>query len=225
MNTHGFSFHGVTLQALPSGALHWPEAGILVVSDLHLGKSARLSAVGGAQLPPYETRETLQRLDDDLAATKTQRVICLGDSFDAPGIESALPQEDLLWITRLQAGREWIWIAGNHDPAPVTLKGAHRAEHSEAALTFRHIATPDGRAEVSGHYHPKARLSLRGRSVTRPCFLVDDTRLILPAYGAYTGGLHCDAPVLSDLMDPSAQAILTGPRPVAIPMPRRARAG
>lgn len=224
MNTFAFTFHGSTLHALPSGALHWPDTGLLAVSDLHLGKSARLSAVGGAQLPPYETRETLQRLDADLAATGAARVICLGDSFDAPGLDARLPEDDLLWITRLQAGRDWTWITGNHDPAPVTLKGHHRAEQREGPLTFRHIAAPGARAEISGHYHPKARLSARGRSLTRPCFLRDAHRLILPAYGAYTGGLHCDSAPLSDLMLPGAEAILTGPRLYAIPMPRRAQA-
>ncbi|MGP6087348.1 ligase-associated DNA damage response endonuclease PdeM [Antarctobacter jejuensis] len=222
MNTHPFTFHGAHLHALPSGALHWPEAQLLVVSDLHLGKSARLSAVGGAQLPPYENRETLQRLDTDLAATGATRVICLGDSFDAAGLDALLPEEDLLWITRLQAGRDWTWITGNHDPAPVALAGHHRADHREGALTFRHIATTGTPGEVSGHYHPKARLSARGRSLSRPCFLCDAQRLILPAYGAYTGGLYCDSPALSSLMDADAQAILTGPRLYAIPMPRRA---
>lgn len=220
MNTLGFEFKGLLLRALPSGALYWPDTGLLVVSDMHLGKSARLSAVGGAQLPPYETRETLQRLDDDLASTGATRVICLGDSFDAPGIDAALPEEELLWITRLQAGRDWIWIAGNHDPAPVTLKGHHRAEHREGPLTFRHIASAGASGEVSGHYHPKARLHARGRRFSRPCFLYDADRLILPAYGAYTGGLFCDAPVLSTLMAPGALAILIGAPPVAIPMPR-----
>lgn len=224
MNAHPFTFHGADLHALSSGALFWPKARLLVVSDLHLGKSARLSAVGGAQLPPYETRETLQRLDSDLSATGATRVICLGDSFDAAGLDALLPEEDLLWITRLQAGRDWTWITGNHDPAPVALNGHHRAEQREDGLTFRHIATAGATAEVSGHYHPKARLSARGRSLTRPCFLRDSRRLILPAYGTYTGGLPCDSPTLSALMDAGAQAILTGPRLYAIPMPRRARA-
>lgn len=220
MNTHAFQFHGAQLRALPSGAMHWPLERVLVVSDLHLGKSARLSEVGGAQLPPYDTRETLTRLEADIAATEPRHVICLGDSFDSQAIARALPQDERLWITALQAGRSWTWIEGNHDPGPVELGGAHLAALTIGALTFRHIATTAGTGEVSGHYHPKARLALRGRWVSRPCFLVDDTRMILPAYGAYTGGLRSDAPELSGLMHPNALAILTGRTPLAIPMPR-----
>ncbi|MDA7424100.1 ligase-associated DNA damage response endonuclease PdeM [Thalassococcus lentus] len=222
MNTHPFSFCTAQLVACPSGALYWPEKGLLVVSDLHLGKSARLSAVGGAPLPPYETRETLMRLEADLDATGAQSVICLGDSFDAPGIDAALPEDEQLWITRLQAGRNWIWIEGNHDPGPVALGGTHKADFSLGPLVFRHIACagPVSAGEVSGHYHPKARLDLRGRSLTKPCFLYDTQRLILPAYGAYTGGLHTHSAVLNKLMQPEARAILIGTHARAIPMPR-----
>ncbi|MFW2545067.1 ligase-associated DNA damage response endonuclease PdeM [Primorskyibacter sp. 2E107] len=219
MNTHAFSFHGAQLLALPSGALHWPEQELLVVSDLHLGKSARLSAVGGAQLPPYDSRETLLRLEADLETSAARRVICLGDSFDAPGIEAALPEPDRLWITRLQAGRDWTWIEGNHDPGPVALGGTHRDSLEIGALQFRHIASGQI-GEVSGHYHPKARLQLRGRSLSRPCFLVDSARLILPAFGAYTGGLDCTRAPLCGMMRDGAMAILTGQRALAIPMPR-----
>lgn len=220
MNTFGLTFCGAALAALPSGALHWPERALLVVSDLHLGKSARLSSVGGAQLPPYEVRATLERLDADLTQTGARHVICLGDSFDFPGLERYLPEEDLLWLTRLQAGRRWTWIEGNHDPGPIDLGGEHRAEVTLGPLTFRHIATTE-RAEVSGHYHPKIRLQARGATLSRPCFLYDSDRLILPAYGAYTGGLACDRPPLATLMAADALAILTGPKPVAVPMPRR----
>ncbi|WP_136442885.1 ligase-associated DNA damage response endonuclease PdeM [Pacificoceanicola onchidii] len=222
MNTrlsHSFDFHGAALEALPSGSLFWPDARLLVVSDLHLGKSARLSAVGGAQLPPYETRETLMKLERDIEATAAQRVICLGDSFDAPEIEAALREDERLWITRLQAGRDWTWIEGNHDPGPVSLGGAHRDALVIGPLTFRHIAS-EATGEVSGHYHPKARLSARGKSLSRPCFLVDQKRLILPAFGAYTGGLFCCRAPLSEMMGYGAMAILTGARAVAIPMPR-----
>ena len=220
MNTLPFRFRDAMLAALPSGALHWPDERLLVVSDLHFCKSARLSAVGGAALPPYETRDTLLRLEADLEATGAERVICLGDSFDTAQVEGELPEADRVWIARLQAGRSWVWIEGNHDPGPVALGGAHLAELRIGGLLFRHIATHGAEGEVSGHYHPKARLKLRGRTLSRPCFLLDAVRLILPAYGAYTGGLRSDSAALCALMAGDARAILTGPRPVAIPMPR-----
>ncbi|SDY36558.1 ligase-associated DNA damage response endonuclease PdeM [Citreimonas salinaria] len=222
MNSHAFIFHGERLCALPSGALHWPGLSVLVVSDLHLGKAARLSAVGGAALPPYEARETLSRLSHDLEITGAGRVICLGDSFDAAGLDVHLPEDDLMFIARLQAGRDWDWIEGNHDPGPVSLGGTHRADLSLGPLVFRHIASDAAEGEVSGHYHPKARFTARGRALSMPCFLVDERRLVMPAYGAYTGGLWTDSATLSALMGKGAQAILTGRRPCAIPMPRRA---
>ncbi|MEQ5871351.1 ligase-associated DNA damage response endonuclease PdeM [Sagittula sp. NFXS13] len=224
MNTHEFTFSGEALTALPSGGLYWADADLLIVSDLHLGKSARLSAVGGAQLPPYETRATLDRLNADLVWTGATEVLCLGDSFDAPGLDQCLPEDDLLWLTRLQAGRRWTWIEGNHDPGPVALGGAHLADLTRGPLTFRHIAAAAPRGEVSGHYHPKARVRLRGTALSRPCFLMDAQRLILPAYGTYTGGLFSHDAALCALMGPEAQAILTGPRPIAMPMPRAGRA-
>ena len=221
MNMVEFHFCGAALTALPSGALHWPAQALLVVSDLHLGKSARQARHGGAQLPPYETRATLERLQADLEATGARRVICLGDSFDADGLDACLPEDDLLWLTGMMAGRDWTWIEGNHDPGPVALGGSHRESLRIGPLTFRHIAGPDT-AEVSGHYHPKAHLDLRGRRISRPCFLLDAARLILPAYGAYTGGLRCDSATLTALMAPEARAILTGRPMLTVPMPRRA---
>lgn len=220
MNRLAFSFCGAALDALASGALWWAEKGLLVVSDLHFGKSARAARLGGATLPPYEGRETLTRLEADLAATGARQVICLGDSFDFPEMGAALPEDDMLWIARLQAGRDWVWIEGNHDPGPIGIGGSHRAEMAVGGLTFRHIAQPGARAEVSGHYHPKAFVTARGRRITRACFLRDGARLILPAYGAYTGGLRCDRAPLSGIMETGARAILTGRQPVEIPMPR-----
>ncbi|ETX30207.1 ligase-associated DNA damage response endonuclease PdeM [Roseivivax isoporae] len=220
MNAHAFSFSGATLHALPSGGLFWPDESLLVVSDLHLGKCARLAEWGGAALPPYDTTETLRRLEDDLAATGATSVLCLGDSFDSVGIGAALPEDDRARIAGLQSGRDWIWIEGNHDRGPCGPGGRHCDTLVRSGLTFRHIATRDGTGEVSGHYHPKAQLFARGRAISRPCFLVDAVRLILPAYGVYAGGLRTDSATLSRLMDAPAQAILTGTRPVAIPMPR-----
>jgi len=215
MNAYDLDLAGVRLCALPSGALHWPAEAALCVSDLHFGKAERLARRGGALLPPYETRTTLARLDADLEATRARRVICLGDSFDDLDAALALPEAERLWLIRLMAGRDWTWILGNHDPAPVDYGGSHRAELRIGSLAFRHVATADT-PEISGHYHPKAGVA--GRS--RPCFLADAARLILPAYGTYTGGLACHDPVLTALMQPAALAILTGPRAIALPMPR-----
>ncbi len=221
---HLLTFCGARLVALPSGAVHWPDQDALIVSDLHFGKAARLSSVGGAALPPYDMRATLTKLDADIAATDAARVICLGDSLDFAELDTALPEDDLMWLARLQAGRRWDWIEGNHDPGPNSLGGTFRASLDLGGLTLRHIARAGARGELSGHYHPKARIMARGRMIARPCFVVDATRLILPAYGAYTGGLWTDSATLSSLMMPDAQAILTGPKPVAIPMPRCAPA-
>ncbi len=218
---YGFSLCDARLRALPSGALHWPEAATLAVADLHLGKAERLARRGGALLPPYETEDTLLRLEADIAATDPARVICLGDSFDDTDAADALTEEVLLRLSRLIAGRNWDWIAGNHDPAPLALAGSHRAAVTMEPLTFRHIAEPAARGEVSGHYHPKARLALTGARLVRSCFLIDAARVILPAYGTYTGGLATQSEVLTRLMAPDAVAVLTGKRAQALPMPRR----
>lgn len=220
MNFCDITLAGAQLHALGSGGLFWPEQSLLCVSDLHLGKSERIARRGGTQLPPYETRDTLTRLAADLEATDARTVVCLGDSFDDLAAAHALPEDERLWITRLQAGRRWIWIEGNHDPGPLEFGGTHLGTLQIAPLTFRHIADPNGAAEVSGHYHPKTTLHTRGRAITRPSFLLDETRLILPAYGTYTGGLRSHDAALRTLMSTQAHAILTGPHPAQIPMPR-----
>ncbi|WP_163849831.1 ligase-associated DNA damage response endonuclease PdeM [Pseudooceanicola aestuarii] len=217
-----FTLAGARLVAMGSGALHWPARRLLCVSDLHLGKSERQGRRAGAMLPPYETGDTLRRLQDAITATDPACVICLGDSFDDAVAARALPDTARQWIARLQAGRRWIWIEGNHDPGPVDLGGTHLTALRLGPLTFRHIANPAETAEVSGHYHPKAGLRRRGAGPARACFLHDDTRLILPAFGTYTGGLRSDHATLTALMGPRAVAILTGTRPTAIPMPRQA---
>lgn len=206
--------------ALGSGALWWPDHALLCVSDLHLGKSERIARRGGTALPPYETRDTLNRLADDLEQTQARSVVCLGDSFDDPGAALALSQADRLWIAGLQAGRRWVWIEGNHDPGPLDIGGTHLAELPVPPLTFRHIAKPGASGEVSGHYHPKAPVKTRARTISRPAFLCDSNRVILPSYGTYTGGLRSDDQVLSSLMRREAIAILTGRNPFAVPMPR-----
>lgn len=220
MNVFDFTLGGAALKALPSGALWWPDERLLCVSDLHLGKSERIARRGGTHLPPYETQDTLARLASDLEQTQAITVVCLGDSFDDLGAAEALPEQEKLWINRLQAGRKWVWIEGNHDPGPIDLGGSHVAELGLGPLTFRHIAKVQEQNEISGHYHPKVRLSLRGRMISRAAFLYDRDRLIMPAFGTYTGGLDCRSEVFHTLLGPEACAILTGKTPVALPLPR-----
>lgn len=212
MNAYHFHFCQTQCAALPSGALYLPDHDTLCVSDLHLGKSERIARRSGVMLPPYEVRETLQKLETDIASTNAKQVICLGDSFDDLDAAASLDEDMQLWLARLQAGKTWIWIEGNHDPGPINLGGTHRAEIAVGQLTFRHIATP-AIAEVSGHYHPKHRVT--GRS--KPAFLYDAQRLIMPAYGAYTGGLASHSPALRSLFSGRTIAILTGHK--AIPSP------
>lgn len=220
MNECTIKLAGAHLHPLDTGALHWPERNLLVVADLHLGKSARIARRTGTFLPPYESRDTLARLSSDLDKTSARRVICLGDSFDDLDAATQLSDEDAMTLLRLQAGRDWIWIEGNHDPGPVALGGSHLAELIEGPLTFRHIAQPESNGEVSGHFHPKARLLARGRSISRPCFLYDVARLILPAYGTYTGGLSWTASPIRTLLQPEAQAVLLGKPLRRVPVPQ-----
>ncbi|MCB2127862.1 MAG: ligase-associated DNA damage response endonuclease PdeM [Rhodobacteraceae bacterium] len=206
---------GETLLARPSGALYWPAQSCLVVSDLHLGRSDRYARRAGALLPPYEIDDTLARLDAEIAAETTTTVICLGDSFDDADA-AQLSERHRLWLARLQAGRRWVWITGNHDPGPVDLAGTYLAEFVLGPLTFRHIAKRGAEGEVSGHYHPK--VGFAGRF--SPSFLADRHRIIMPAFGTYTGGMRSADEPLSELMSADATAIVTGRVARAIPMPR-----
>lgn len=215
-----FTLAGAQLTALGSGALWWEERSILCVSDLHLGKSERTARRSGATLPPYETQDTLIRLENDIQHTNAGTVICLGDSFDDTLAANALPEQERLWIARLQAGRRWVWIEGNHDPGPIGLGGSHLAELPLPPLTFRHIAKPGKSGEISGHYHPKVKVQTRLRTVTRPAFLFDSDRVIMPAYGTYTGGLRSTDDTLQTLMRKEARAIMTGQTPRLVAMPR-----
>lgn len=220
MNAYRFPFHGAELSALSDGALWWADRRLLCVSDLHLGKSDRIARRGGPLLPPYENRDTLARLADLVTALSPLCVICLGDSFDDLAGQDALAEDDHQTLTRCMAGRRWIWIEGNHDPGPITVGGAHMQEVAVGPVTFRHIATAGKSGEISGHYHPKARINLRTTGLTRPCFLIDEARVILPAFGAYTGGLRTTDPALCGLMSDPAIAVLTGARALPVPMPR-----
>ena len=179
---------GVTLVADLSGALFWQEQSLLVVSDLHLEKGSSFAA-RGVLLPPYDTAATLGRLAMVIARHDPKMVIALGDSFHDRSAHDSLSVTDRDAIAALQARRDWIWISGNHDPAlPTRLGGIVATEVAIGPIAFRH--EPTGAAgEIAGHLHPKARVATRARSVERRCFASDGERAVMPAFGAYTGGL------------------------------------
>lgn len=213
-----FTLNGAHALALPTGALFVPAEGLLCVSDLHLGKSERWARRRGLMLPPYEGRATLDRLGGDLAATGATTVVALGDSFDDAQASDALDPADRAALAALMEGRRWVWIEGNHEGGPTALPGEHRREATLGGLAFRHEAQPDAEpGEVSGHWHPKH--GLPGFREARRCFLLDTRRLVMPAYGAYTGGLEATHPDLRALLGPKALAVLTGTRAMAVPLP------
>jgi hypothetical protein len=179
---------GVTLVADLSGALFWEEESLLVVSDLHLEKGSSFAA-RGVLLPPYDTVATLGRLAAVVARHDPRTVIALGDSFHDRDAHGRLSAPDRNAIAALQVRREWIWISGNHDPAPPSdLGGVVAHQVTIGPLAFRHEPT-GASGEIAGHLHPKARVSTRGRSMERRCFACDGERAVMPAFGAFTGGL------------------------------------
>jgi DNA ligase-associated metallophosphoesterase len=179
---------GVSLTADLSGALFWEEERLLVVSDLHLEKGSSFAA-RGVLLPPYDTVATLGRLGMVIARYDPRSVIALGDSFHDREAHERLSAPDRVALAALQARRDWIWISGNHDPIlPSDLGGAVAQEVALGGIVFRHEPT-GAVGEIAGHLHPKARVSTRGRSMERRCFACDGERAVMPAFGAYTGGL------------------------------------
>ncbi|WP_051609374.1 ligase-associated DNA damage response endonuclease PdeM [Fodinicurvata fenggangensis] len=211
-----FRFNGADLVTDPSGALWWPAEGCLVVADLHLEKGSSFAA-RGSFLPPYDSRETLARLQAVLARRQPQRVICLGDSFHDRQAGERLDAAERERLKALTRAHDWIWIAGNHDPEPPReLGGEVTAEVEMRRLVFRHEAEArrEDRGEVSGHYHPKAAVRVKGRHFSRPCFVFDGSRLILPSFGAYTGGLDVFAPALRTLLAPDFRVRLIDGRKV-----------
>ena len=208
-----FTFHGNALHALPNGTLWDGDARLLCVSDLHLGKSDRIVRRSGRMIPPYETNETLSRLAEAVNLMDPAIVVSLGDSFDDLDAVKSLTDANLMQIAQMQAGRDWVWIEGNHDPGPVSIGGRHLASLTIGNVTYRHIAENGQKAEISGHYHPKCTV---GRS-TKPSFLIDHEKVIMPAFGTYTGGLRGGSEVLRNLMSPDAIAVLTGRKALPVP--------
>lgn len=222
------SFAGHSFLAHASGALIWPAHNCVIVADMHLEKGSAL-AQSGQFLPPYDSHRTLDKLEALVAGAQAsqslRKLIFLGDSFQDTGGIARLPQELHRRLQALAQRLELIWITGNHDPMPtvasgnqtVTLPGSVQSALVWSGLVLRHEpragAELAGEAEMIGHFHPKARVAGRGRDFTRPCFLVGQRRLILPAFGAYVGGLHHTSPTLRGLFDgPYATYVLSNSR-------------
>ncbi|MDR3469863.1 MAG: ligase-associated DNA damage response endonuclease PdeM [Xanthobacteraceae bacterium] len=198
-----FRLAGIDLVADLSGALLWEDQRLLVVSDLHLEKGSSF-ARRGVLLPPYDSAATLSRLTRLVLRHDPRTVIALGDSFHDREGHDRLGAADRDAIAALQRGREWIWIAGNHDPdVPAEAGGTVVAELSIGPLAFRHEPT-GGRGEIAGHLHPKARVATRGRAIDRRCFASDGLRAIMPAFGAYAGGLSIRDPAFAAIFRSTA---------------------
>ena len=171
------------------GALYWPEERVLVIADLHLEKGSSFAA-RGVLLPPYDTAATLERIAALIARFAPHAVIALGDSFHDRKGPARIAAGDRAALAGLQRGRDWIWIAGNHDPDPAEgVGGSFGGALAIGALVFRHEPT-GAKGEIAGHLHPVARVAGRGRTVSRRCFASDGARLVMPAFGAFTGGLN-----------------------------------
>jgi len=197
-----------------SGALWWAGRRLLAVADLHLEKGSA-HAVCGTLLPPYDTAATLTALERDVARLDPAVVVCLGDSFHDRGGPARLANEDRVRLDALARDRRWFWIAGNHDPAlPPDLPGERILELAIGPLLFRHMPQSGvATGELAGHLHPKAAVRVRGRRISRRCFISDGRRAVLPAYGAYTGGLDVFDPAFGELFPADFAVWLCGPGP------------
>ncbi len=202
--------NGAALIPHHSGALFWPEQSLLMVADLHLEKGSS-GAEAGRFLPPYDTAATLRRLAAAVAVLDPATVACLGDSFHDARAEGRLSSGDRLAIQSLTRSRRWLWIGGNHDPQPPKdLGGDGVVELKLGPLTLRHRAGGGEAGEIAGHLHPKASVRLRGRRLTRRCFISDDLRVVLPAFGAYAGGLDVGDPAFGAIFPGSFKVYLLG---------------
>jgi DNA ligase-associated metallophosphoesterase len=203
------SFASETFHAAADGALHWPRLDALLVADLHLEKASWFARLGQF-LPPYDSQATLAALSELVAETRVKTLYCLGDSFhDRFGCDR-LPAAARETLVAMTAALDWVWIVGNHDPGFADHCGGRLVEEVEiSGIVLRHEAVPaDPRPEISGHFHPKLRLHLRGRNVSRRCFVQSATKLVMPAFGSLTGGLDADHPEILRSVGVGASALV-----------------
>ena len=182
---------GKTFVADKSGALFWPDEDLLIVADLHLEKGSSF-AKRGSLLPPYDTRSTLGRLYKVTERFDPATIVALGDSLHEASAADRMGREELDLIHELQENRSWYWVTGNHDPEiPEFLGGQVVDDLTVGGLSLRHEPFEGPVThEIAGHLHPAAKIAMRGHSMRRPCFVSNGRRLVVPAFGAYTGGLN-----------------------------------
>lgn len=204
-----FALGGEALLLDMSGALYWPARRTLVVADLHFEKGSSY-AKRGQFLPPYDTRETLCRLAPVLARYEADTVISLGDSLHDRSAHERLAPDDLAQLRELQKERKWIWVLGNHDPEIGDCLGGEVTDAVRIGeVVLRHEpSASDAEYEIAGHLHPAAKLLQHGCSIRRPCFIGTAGRLVLPAFGAYTGGLN--------VLDPAFATLFTGAEDIGV---------
>lgn len=202
-------FAGEEFLLTKGNALYWPKERALLVADMHLEKGSWY-AQHGQMLPPYDSRETLERIADAVNVTGARRVITLGDNFHDDAGTHRLDPYAAGMLESLTRALDWVWITGNHDEKMHRSFGAALVDEMElGGIILRHEAKPgETRAEMSGHYHPKMRVKVRNRHITRSCavvsrFSVTGDRIILPAFGAYTGGMDAGAPEILSVLKPA----------------------
>jgi hypothetical protein len=201
---------GERLMLDPAGALVWPAQRLLAVADLHLEKGSA-AALRGSLLPPWDTRVTLDRLAALLRRHAPRIVVALGDSFHDSQGAARLPPAEAGRLAAMAEAAAFVWVRGNHDPAPAEgIGGVSAAEWRAGPLVFRHEAAAGATGEISGHFHPKAQVPVRGTSVSRACFVADGRRVMLPALGAYTGGLDVRDPAIARLFPRGGRVFLLG---------------
>ncbi len=192
-------------------AVFWVEQRALLVADLHLEKASHFASTG-QMLPPYDTRDTLERIALALRLSGARRVLCLGDNFHDAAGPGRIDDHCAGMLAALTRATDWVWITGNHDTKGdsaecPTLPGTHLAETTLAGIVLRHEALPgESRAELSGHFHPRLRVVQRGRAIRRACVVASETRLVLPAFGALTGGLDAADPAIRAALAPAPAA-------------------
>ncbi|HKX90713.1 MAG TPA: ligase-associated DNA damage response endonuclease PdeM [Sphingopyxis sp.] len=221
--TPTLEFAGQQFRMLADRALFWPRHGALVVADLHLEKASWYAALG-QPLPPYDSHDTLDRLAALVAETGARAIWCLGDSFHDRAAADRIVPAVAARLTGQTASARFVWIAGNHDGLSGGAWGGEVADELVVdGIVFRHQSLAgETRPEISGHFHPKLRTHIRGRHVSRPCFAGDGQRLILPAFGALTGGLAVEDPVIAGNFAGTYRAMLVARgRLLCFPCPGR----